>query len=150
MILKNEKSGKHVPLFSFYMYIFGHVFLSDMDKGVHEDSSMEQRTVVLSDVMVDGDMHVRGDLSLSGRVNGNIFCEGKVVVEKAAVVQGDIVCGELDLESEIVGSVKARRVILREGSSIQGEVETSCLHVATKKIGISRLRLVENKEITLN
>ena len=127
------------------MCIFGHLFLSDMGGRVHDSNLSVQQTVILEDAVINGDIRVSGNLLLNGKVNGNICCKHRVVMQAGAFVQGDVTCTELDLESEVTGSVKAKNVILKKGACVRGDIETSRLKVITEEISIGRLRLTDNE-----
>jgi cytoskeletal protein CcmA (bactofilin family) len=91
----------------------------------------------------DGHYEAGDDLVILGTASGEIVCRGKLTIEKEANVkakiqaheshvlgrlEGDIVCsGRLLLASSatVTGTVKAAALIVEEGATIRGNVETA-------------------------
>ena len=98
----------------------------------------------------DGKFEAAGDLVVEGAISGEILCRGQLPVEKDATararidsrdayivgrVEGDIVCsGRLTIAATAVvtGTVKAAALIVEEGATIKGSVETSSVAAASE------------------
>jgi cytoskeletal protein CcmA (bactofilin family) len=91
----------------------------------------------------DGRYEAGDDLIILGSASGEIICRGKLTIEKEATikakiqaheshvlgrVEGDIVCsGRLLLSSSatVTGTIKAAALVVEEGATIRGNVETA-------------------------
>jgi cytoskeletal protein CcmA (bactofilin family) len=91
----------------------------------------------------DGHYEAGDDLIILGTASGEIVCRGKLTIEKEANVkakiqaheahvlgrlEGDIVCsGRLLLSSSatVTGTLKAAALVVEEGATIRGNVETA-------------------------
>ena len=103
----------------------------------------QEFTQIGRSVQVDGDITGKTDLRIAGKVYGNISIDGELILEKYAIVEGDVKCGAAILagsikgdvdcktklilqdNSKIVGNVKAEQLIINEGAIFQGSCEMS-------------------------
>ena len=102
-------------------------------------------------VQVDGDITGKTDLRIAGKVYGNISIDGELILEKYAIVEGDVKCGAAILagsikgdvdcktklilqdNSKIVGNVKAEQLIINEGAIFQGNCDMNEMLAAKKE-----------------
>lgn len=91
---------------------------------------------------VVGAIRTGEDLTIAGRVQGSVDAEGLVVVEAGAIVEGDVRARELVVRGvvvgdiatvdglevtangQVLGGITTRRLLLRTGGRISGEVTT--------------------------
>jgi cytoskeletal protein CcmA (bactofilin family) len=110
-----------------------------------ERGPLETRTESLVDrhSSFDGRYETGHDLRVEGSISGEVFCRGVLTIEKEASarariqareahirgrLEGDIVCtGRLLLAATAVvtGTVKAATLVVEEGASLSGTVDTS-------------------------
>ena len=101
----------------------------------------QEFTQIGRSVQVDGDITGKTDLRIAGKVYGNISIDGELILEKYAIVEGDVKCGAAILagsikgdvdcktklilqdNSKIVGNVKAEQLIINEGAIFQGNCD---------------------------
>ena len=100
-------------------------------------------------IFVIGQVYATGDLTIDGRVEGQLLCEGgAVVIAATAEVRGDVfarditVFGRTDGQliatdvvdvragATVTGRVMARQLILNEAASLNGRVEPQHLDAA--------------------
>lgn len=92
--------------------------------------------------LVVGAIRTGEGLTIAGRVQGRVDAEGLVVVEAGAIVEGDVRARELIVRGvvvgdiatvdglevtangQILGAITTRRLLLRTGGRISGEVTT--------------------------
>jgi cytoskeletal protein CcmA (bactofilin family) len=104
----------------------------------------------------DGHYEAGDDLVILGTASGEIICRGKLTIEKEANVkakiqaheshvlgrvEGDIVCsGRLLLSSSatVTGTVKAAALVVEEGATIRGNVETASIGSSDVLPSVSR------------
>ena len=111
----------------------------------------QEFTQIGRSVQVDGDITGKTDLRIAGKVYGNISIDGELILEKYAIVEGDVKCGAAilagsikgDVEcktklilqdnSKIVGNVKAEQLIINEGAIFQGNCDMNEALAAKKE-----------------
>ena len=108
--------------------------------------SVQEFTQIGRNVQVNGGISGKTDLRIAGKVYGDISIDGELILEKYAVIEGDVKCaaailagaikGDVDCKkklilqdnSKIIGNVKAEQLIINEGAIFQGScdmIETS-------------------------
>ncbi|MBQ7079814.1 MAG: polymer-forming cytoskeletal protein [Fibrobacter sp.] len=111
----------------------------------------QEFTQIGRSVQVDGDITGKTDLRIAGKVYGNISIDGELILEKYAIVEGDVKCGAAILagsikgdvdcktklilqdNSKIVGNVKAEQLIINEGAIFQGNCDMNEALAAKKE-----------------
>jgi cytoskeletal protein CcmA (bactofilin family) len=109
------------------------------DSSKTEDSGMRNRNgtessgeinIVGKGVVIDGNLHVTGDVRIGGRINGEVRVENRVVVAPEGIVVGGIFTEDGDLAGCVEGDVTAKgRLIIRSTASILGKVAAAFLTV---------------------
>ena len=92
-------------------------------------------------VQVNGDIAGKTDLRIAGKVYGNVSIDGELILEKLAIIEGDVKCGaailagvikgNVDCKSKlllqdnakIIGNVKAEQLVINEGAIVQGSCD---------------------------
>ena len=111
----------------------------------------QEFTQIGRSVQVDGDITGKTDLRIAGKVYGNISIDGELILEKYAIVEGDVKCGAAILagsikgdvdcktklilqdNSKIIGNVKAEQLIINEGAIFQGSCDMNEALAAKKE-----------------
>ena len=101
------------------------------------------QSVIDAQSSFDGKFDAAQDLVIQGSISGEIVCRGLLTVEREATakaridardahihgrIEGDIVCsGRLVLASTatVSGTIKAAALVVEEGATVRGSVETS-------------------------
>lgn len=80
--------------------------------------------------VIRGEIASPGDLRIDGTMEGKIISEGRVVVGEKAVIQGDIVCENVDFWGRINGSLFVRDTLtLKDGCVVTGDLHVRRLAV---------------------
>ena len=100
-------------------------------------------TQIGRNVQVKGGIAGKTDLRIAGKVYGNVSIDGELILEKFALIEGDVKCGAAILagsikgdvdckkklvlqdNAKIIGNVKADQLIINEGAIFQGSCEMS-------------------------
>lgn len=101
----------------------------------------QEFTQIGRSVQVNGDIAGKTDLRIAGRVYGNVSIDGELILEKLAIIEGDVKCGaailagvikgNVDCKSKlllqdnakIIGNVKAEQLVINEGAIFQGSCD---------------------------
>lgn len=103
---------------------------------------------ILADVRINGNIKTSKDICLDGFVEGNIHSGGQVIINKSAIVDGDVDCEELYINGKISGNVcVARKTIMGASAEIIGGLITASLEITPgAKIGLGlKLKSVHGK-----
>ena len=87
-------------------------------------------SLLAAGTIISGDIQSVGDLRLDGKMDGNLVCQGKVILGNAAVLMGNLQCAVAEISGMVTGDVEAiEQLILRGQSKIEGNIRTSSLIV---------------------
>lgn len=85
-------------------------------------------TIIDENSVIRGDIHCNHSLRINGRVAGNIFAMGKVVIGINGFVEGNIIAQELEIIGEVIGKLKINDTLsLKPTACVLGDVETAYL-----------------------
>ena len=88
-------------------------------------------SVIASGLTVEGKITGQGHVRIAGRFKGDVQVEGNVHVDAGARIEGLIRAVDVTVSGELIGNIDgARRVELRQGGMITGDVKAGALTVA--------------------
>ena len=77
-----------------------------------------------------GDINSNGDIRIDGTLKGSIKTEGKVVLGKEGVVEGDVVCQNADISGTIKAKITVSNLLsLKETAKLNGDIVTNKLSI---------------------
>tara|TARA_B100000123_G_C25705574_1_gene417421 strand:- start:343 stop:759 length:417 start_codon:yes stop_codon:yes gene_type:complete len=77
-----------------------------------------------------GDINSNGDIRIDGTLKGSIKTEGKVVLGKEGVVEGDVVCQNADVSGTIKAKITVSNLLsLKETAKLNGDIVTNKLSI---------------------
>jgi len=77
-----------------------------------------------------GDINSNGDIRIDGTLKGSIKTEGKVVLGKEGVVEGDVVCQNADISGIIKAKITVSNLLsLKETAKLNGDIVTNKLSI---------------------
>ena len=72
---------------------------------------------------IAGEIYSVNDLRIDGSFEGHIFSKGRIVIGESAVVNGDVICTNLDLWGKMTGNVYVKDTLsLKSCSSTAGNI----------------------------
>ncbi len=94
-----------------------------------------EATSSLADKIADGTIF-NGNITSSkgiridGVVKGSVSCDGKVVVGKTGIIEGEIKCHNAEIEGTLKSSITVKELLeLKSTANLQGEIITGRLSV---------------------
>lgn len=80
--------------------------------------------------IITGDVNSNGDLRIDGTLKGSVATEGKVVLGKNGVVEGDVVCNNADIAGEIKAKITVSQLLtLKSTAKLKGDIITNKLSI---------------------
>lgn len=100
-----------------------------MFKKKEESANFENiSTFLAKDIVIDGKIDSKGTLRIDGKVNGEINCEGDLVIGEGGVVESDIKVKNILVAGKVNGSITAKgKVEMASTGSISGDISVSSL-----------------------
>lgn len=81
-------------------------------------------------MVITGSVNTRINGQIAGMINGNLFATSKIVVQKGAVINGDVSAEDLQVYGNINGDVQcAGKTIVYNGAVIKGSIYTAEIHI---------------------
>ena len=88
-------------------------------------------SVIASGLTIEGKITGQGHVRIAGRFKGDVQVEGNVNIDAGARIEGLVRAVEVTVSGELIGNIDgARRVELRQGGMITGDVKAGSLTVA--------------------
>jgi len=80
--------------------------------------------------IITGDVNSKGDVRIDGVVKGSINTEGKVVLGKEGIVEGDVVCVNADISGIINAKITVSQLLsLKSTAKLNGDITTNKLSI---------------------
>ena len=80
--------------------------------------------------IITGDINSNGDLRIDGTLKGSVATEGKVVLGKNGVIEGDVVCNNADIAGEIKAKITVSQLLtLKSTAKLKGDIITNKLSI---------------------
>ena len=85
---------------------------------------------IVEGTTIKGDIFSHADFRLDGELLGNFHSQGKIVIGPAAIVKGDIICKNADIEGKFEGKIQVAELLnIKSKACIHGEVIVGKLSV---------------------
>ena len=78
-------------------------------------------SILCSDVEIKGSIKSQGALQIDGRVEGDVTA-GDITIGSSGEILGEVKAETLRVKGKIRGSIRARRVELETGASVEGDI----------------------------
>lgn len=78
-------------------------------------------SIICSDMEIKGSVRTEGALQIDGTIEGDITA-GDVTVGSTGLITGEIKAETLRVKGKIKGSIRARKVELETGASVEGDI----------------------------
>ncbi len=86
--------------------------------------------VLSQGTIVIGNIKSEDDFRIDGIIEGNIICQGKIIIGQGGKVNGEVRCSILDILGTLEGnSYCSDTTILRETALVLGDIRTQVLEV---------------------
>lgn len=85
--------------------------------------------IISAGTTIIGNVITESDFRLDGKVEGEIACNGKLVIGPKAQVKGKITASYTEVLGEIEGQIYAEKLIIKSTAVIQGDIAARSLEI---------------------
>jgi len=86
--------------------------------------------ILASGTNITGDISAEEDFRIDGSINGNISCNGKIVIGSNSKTTGEIKCINIEILGYVKGDVYcSEKVILRASAIMEGNLKTQMIEI---------------------
>ena len=79
---------------------------------------------------INGDIQSKGDIRVDGTLKGSVTTEGKVVLGKEGVIEGDVVCKNADVSGILKAKITVSQLLsLKTSAKLNGDITTNKLSI---------------------
>ena len=83
-----------------------------------------------SETTINGDVHSKGDIRVDGTLNGSVKTEGKVVLGKNGIIEGDVACKNADISGILKAKISVSQLLsLKATAKLKGDIVTNKLSI---------------------
>ena len=80
--------------------------------------------------VITGDVYSKGDIRVDGILKGSVITEGKVVLGREGIIEGDIECSTADISGVIKAKITVSQLLsLKTSSKLNGDIITNKLSI---------------------
>lgn len=102
------------------------MFKGEKNKGKQESPDRLNRLV--SGTKIIGDLSTNSSMRIDGQIDGNVVCNGKLVLGQDGVITGDINATEVELDGTVEGDINAEVLLtLHQTAIVKGDIRTGRL-----------------------
>ena len=108
--------------------------LNKMFANKNESMKKEDATAAVNMIgagtVITGDVYSKGDIRIDGILKGSVITEGKVVLGREGVIEGDIECSTADVSGTIKAKITVSQLLsLNATAKLNGDIITNKLSV---------------------
>ncbi len=106
------------------------------------------QTLIAEGAIFEGNLTLRTSARIEGTVKGNLRSEGELVIGDAGVIEGDVECERITVYGKVRGNVSAKRIEIKRGGEINGDITTETLVIEEGAVYNGRCSMGKEKELT--
>lgn len=86
--------------------------------------------MIAAGTVIEGSLNSIKGIRIDGTVKGSVTTEGKLVVGKSGIIEGEIICGNADIEGELKSTIQVKGLLqLKSTANLLGDIVTSKLRI---------------------
>ena len=83
-----------------------------------------------SGTIITGDIISKGDIRIDGTLKGSVNTEGKVVLGREGMIEGDVICKDADISGTIKAKITVSQLLsLKTTAKLNGDIITNKLSI---------------------
>ena len=86
--------------------------------------------MLASGTTITGTINAEEDIRIDGSIDGNINCNGKIVIGNSSSTTGEIKCMNIEISGKVKGDIFcSEKVTLRSSSILEGNIKTRMIEI---------------------
>jgi len=86
--------------------------------------------IIGAGTVITGDVYSKGDIRVDGTLKGSVVTEGKVVLGREGVIEGDVECRDADISGTIKAKISVSQLLsLKTSAKLTGDIITNKLSI---------------------
>lgn len=115
--------------------------------GVPHANSKPTATLLGGDATLTGDIQSSTDIVIAGKVEGEITCDGRLVIASSGSVTGRVVASEIIIEGQLKGNSTANKTLsILKSARVDGDVVTPSIMIEPGAVFVGRCSMTQNAE----
>ena len=99
-------------------------------KSMKKEETTTAINMIGAGTVITGDIYSKGDIRVDGNLKGSVITEGKVVLGREGVIEGDIECSSADISGTIKAKITVSQVLsLKDSAKLNGDIITNKLSI---------------------
>jgi cytoskeletal protein CcmA (bactofilin family) len=102
-----------------------------MGKSINEETQISGNVNrICEGTDIKGSVKSSTDFRIDGKIEGNIQCEGKIIIGEKGYVKGEIVSKNMEISGRVEGTISVEGLLsLKSSASFDGEITTGKLFI---------------------
>jgi len=99
-------------------------------KKKEDNTSSGLHNTLASGTIVKGDIFTETDFRLDGKVDGNVTCNGKIVIGPKGRVLGNLTSGNAEILGEVEGTILiGGKLVIKSNAIIKGDIQAQTVEI---------------------
>ena len=106
------------------------MFTNNKDNQMRKTETSNAVNMIGAGTIINGDINSKSDIRIDGILKGSIKTNGKVVLGKEGVVEGDVVCKNADISGLLKAKITVSQLLsLKSTAKLNGDITTNQLSI---------------------
>ncbi len=115
------------------------------------DQDFVDYNIVGAGTSITGDFATTGNVRIDGTFEGKISTNGKLIVGRAAKINGGISCQNADIEGCVTANIEvAEHLSLKSTAKVIGDVCVDKISIEPGAVFVGHCKMAEDKQTTLD
>ena len=103
---------------------------TNKNESMKKEENISVVNMIGAGTVITGDVYSKGDIRVDGILKGSVITEGKVVLGREGVIEGDIECSTADISGTIKAKITVSQLLLLKNSAkLNGDITTNKLSI---------------------
>ena len=100
------------------------------NESMKKEDTIAAVNMIGTGTIITGDIYSKGDIRVDGTLKGSVITEGKVVLGREGVIEGDVECSTADISGAIKAKITVSQLLLLKASAkLNGDIITNKLAI---------------------
>ena len=106
------------------------MFTNNKNNQMRKTETSNSVNMIGAGTIINGDINSKSDIRIDGTLKGSIKTNGKVVLGKEGVVEGDVVCKNADISGLLKAKITVSQLLsLKSTAKLNGDITTNQLSI---------------------